>query len=295
MLNNETAATAKADAPDMDGLVSQYHHQLVCLEADLKDRARAGLLTPREFASRSRRLKAVQKDLDQLRKFSVAEAPGTLADTDIGLPVLDNCTPAEQETCEHCMIEKEVELLRIEQDATKAHAWLRDAVAGKSGSIMLTLRLSKLRRMIDSYAKLFTQAEVESAQLDQLTLELAKSLKFKRSEGAARSSLQTLMSLFSELETVIARVARLRTTLRKETAKVSEMNAWLQREQQRFDQGLAARKPPTPMTLARSALAGFATGNGVSRKSMERRRLVEQFWREVIIQGQPESAKGVRE
>jgi hypothetical protein len=295
MPKHAKAATAQADAPDMDGLVSQYHYQLVCLEADLKDRARAGLLSAREFASRSRRLKSVQKELDQLRKFSVAETPGALSDTDIGLPVLDNCTPAEQETCERCMIEKEVELLRIEQDTTRAHAWLRDAVAGKSGSIMLTLRLSALRRMIHGYTKLFTQAESESAQLDQHTLDLAKSLKFKRSEGAARSSLQTLMSLFSELESVITRVARLRTTLRNETAKVAEMNAWLQREQQRFDQGLTARKPPTPLTLARSAIAGFATGSGLSRKSMERRRLVEQFWRDVIIQRQPGAEKGIRE
>lgn len=293
MQKSETAEStaAEAGAPDVEAMVTQYHHQLICLEADLKDRVRSGLLRPKEFTRRVKRLKAVQKQLDQLRKYAIAEAPGSITDMDIGLPVLDNCTPSEQETCEHCMMEKEVELLRIEQDATRAHAWLRDAVAGKSGNVLLTLRLSKLRRMIHGYSKLFTQAEAESNVIEQHTDELAKNLKFKRSEHASRTTVQALMDLFSELEKVIGRIARLRTTLRHETGKVAEMNAWLQREEQRFEQGLAMRKPPTPLALAGSSFANFLSTHGLSRKSVERRQLVEQFWRDVVIQGHPEPTR----
>lgn len=291
MQKQESAAqtTALSGMPNTHELVEQYHHQLLCLEADLKDCARTGHIRPREYAARIKKLSAVQQQLDQLQNLSSIDRNGKITDHDIGLPILENCTPAELETCETALMEKELELLRVERDITKVHNWLRDAVAGKSGSFALTLRLSKLRRLIQTYSKLSTQAENDATQIDQNSAELTKSIKFKRSEATGRSSLQTLMDLFNDLEKVISRIANLRTKLRQETKKVSEMNAWLQCEETRFEQGLKSHKQPSPLVLAQNPIAGLINNqSGLSKKSIERRKLVETFWRE-IIHGDPTS------
>lgn len=286
MLNSPKAEhpAVPTGKPDVEEMVAQYHHQLLCLEADLKDRARLGLMRPREYAKRVSRLKTVQKELDVLRKYAIAEHPGHLSDTDIGLPVLDNCTPTERDTCERGMLEKEYELLRIEQDVSKAQKWLRDAISGKSGSLMLTFRLSKLRRLIHTYSKLLTHAENEQDQIEQAGNELAKSLKVKKTDAKANITLQTLMDLFVDLEKTISRVAQLRVSVRRETIKVGEMNAWLKQEETRFSRGLTIRKPPTPLTMAGSSFRDTSAHSGLTKKSIERRQLVEHFWREVINQ-----------
>lgn len=272
--------------PDVEEMVAQYHHQLLCLEADLKDRVRHNLMRPREYSKRVARLKKVQKELDTLRKYVIAEQPGHLSDTDIGLPVLEQCTPSEREICERGMLEKEYELLRIEQDLRKAHSWLKSAISGKSGSFTLIFRLSKLRRLIHTYSKLLAQAENEFKQIDLAGTELVQSLKLTKTQAKAKVTLQTLMDLFLDLEKTISRVARLRASVRRETVKVGEMNAWLKQEETRFTKGLTVGKPPSPLGLARSSLMQVFSDSGLTKKSIARRQLIENFWREVISQRQ---------
>ena len=74
-------------------LVAQYHHRLLSLEADLKDQAKAGSLAPRAFARRVKQLKKVHERLAELQQVSAAEDGGKLTSADIGLPLLDECTP----------------------------------------------------------------------------------------------------------------------------------------------------------------------------------------------------------
>src|SRR4051794_17388852 len=77
-------------------LVAQYHHRLLSLEADLKDQAKAGSLSPRAFSRRVKQLKVVHKQLAGLQQVSAAEeGGGKLTAADIGLPLLEDCTPEE--------------------------------------------------------------------------------------------------------------------------------------------------------------------------------------------------------
>jgi hypothetical protein len=269
---------------ELDEMIGQYQHLLVCLEADLKDRNRLGEMTAREFVKRSKRLKTVEQDIEKLKKISLFEQTSSTPDKDIGLPLLENCTPAEQETCDHSLMEKEIELLRIEQHTSKAHAWLRDAIEGKTGSILLTLRLSSLRRFIHLYSKLMTKAEGEREQLEASSEELIKVLSKGRSESRSKTTLQTLMNLFRDLENTISRVAKLRVTLKKEAEKVRDMNNWLKNEEAKFECGLDAGGTPTPMNLATSGMFKLDHVSVIDPKVMKKRRLIEQFWTEVIAQ-----------
>ena len=269
-------------AAELSEMIAQYQHLLVCLEADLKDRNRLGTLSTRDYKKRAQKLKSVEREIETLKKVAQSEQSIT-TDNDIGLPIIENCTPAEQETCHHNLMEKEIELLRMEQHTSKAHAWLRDAIEGKTGSLLLTLRLSSLRRFIHLYTKLLSRAETERNQLEAASEELIKSLSKGKSESRSKTTLQALMSLFCDLESTISRVANLRVTLKHEAAKVRDMNTWLKNEEAKFECGLDTGRPPTPMSLASSTMFGLNQGLGLDPKILKKRQLIEQFWSEVVV------------
>ncbi len=142
---------AGLSAADFQELVGQYHHRLLSLEADLKDQARAGAMTTRTFTQRVKKLKAVHVTLQELRKLCLVDAPGKLTSADIGLPILDECTPAEREVCERFLVEKELELRMLELESGQVYHWLADAVSGYTNPLRIILRLSKMRKMIQSF------------------------------------------------------------------------------------------------------------------------------------------------
>jgi len=277
--SKETPAISSVELGDM---IAQYQHLLVCLEADLSDRCRLGSRSAKDYKKRIKRLKAVEAEIEALKKIAFVGQKSPDTEPDVGLPFFEDCNPAEQEAYDHSLMEKEIELLRIEQHTKKTHNWLRAAIEGKTGSLLLTFRLSGLRRFIHTYKKLLTRAEAERDQLEASSEELIKTLGKGRPETRSKSTLQALMKLFKELENKITRVAKLRVTLKQEAAKVREMNAWLSNEAVKFERGLESGRPPTPMTLASSNLFGFAQGTLLDPKVLKRRRLVEQFWSEVI-------------
>jgi hypothetical protein len=279
---SEENAELTLGAEELNEMIAQYQHLLVCLEADLKDRNRLGTLSTRDYKKRAQKLKSVEREIETLKKIAQSEQSVT-SDNDIGLPIIENCTPAEQETCDHNLMEKEIELLRIEQHTSKAHAWLRDAIEGKTGSLLLTLRLSNLRRFIHLYTKLLTRAETERDQLEAASEDLIKTLSKGKSESRSKTTLQALMSLFRDLENTISRVANLRVTLKQEATKVRDMNTWLKNEEAKFECGLDTGRPPTPMNLASSTMFGLNQGQGLDPKILKKRQLIEQFWSEVIV------------
>ncbi len=281
---NEKQSSPVIGALELNEMIAQYQHLLICLEADLKDRNRLGTLHKRDYIKRAKKLRSVEREIETLKKIASADQSTHTTNKDIGLPIIENCTPAEQETCNHNLMEKEIELLRLEQHATKAHAWLRDAIEGKTGSFLLTLRLSSLRRYIHLYTKLLTRAETERDQLEASSEELIKCLSKGKSETRSKTTLHALMGLFRDLESTISRVANLRVTLKQEAAKVREMTTWLKNEEAKFECGLETGRPPTPMNLASSYIFALGQGQTLDPKSIKKRKLIEQFWSEVIVQ-----------
>jgi hypothetical protein len=268
---------------ELNGMIAQYQHLLVCLEADLKDRNRLGTLSSKGYKKRVQKLKSVEREIEILKRVAQTEH-STTTDNDIGLPIIEACTPAERETCDHNFMEKEIELLRIEKHTFKAHNWLRDAIEGKSGNFILTLRLSSLRRFIQLYTKLLTRAETERDQLEASSEELIKSLSKGKADTKSKTTIHALTGLFRDLESTISRVANLRATLKQEASKVREMNTWLKNEEIKFKSGLETGRPPTPMNLASSNIFGHGHGWGLDPKVLKKRKLIEQFWTEVVVQ-----------
>ncbi len=153
-------------------LVAQYHHRLLSLEADLKDQAKAGGLASRAFARRVKRLKDVHAQLAELQRQCTAEEGGSLTAADIGLPLLEDCTPEEKDVCEAFLVEKETDLKRLAAETGAVHRWVAEATSGRAGPLRLTLRLSRLRRQIDAFdahAEKTTEADQAlSSHVDKL-------------------------------------------------------------------------------------------------------------------------------
>ena len=267
-------------------MVAQYHHRLLSLEADLKDQARAGGLSPSVFAKRVGRLKKIHKSLNLLQQLCLAETPDKPAATDIGLPVLSECTPTELDVIGRFLGLKEQNVLRLEEETRRVYGWLLDAISGRANPVRMILRLSKLRRLIQ---KLEQQATMLDEESSSLTLHVDKLLAETRtrneSGGGYLTTLDGLMALFQQLDSTIGRIARLRATVKKEELRTKAMEDWLRREEQSLKDQRPASMQPTPLALMRAAQEVRTTVSPALRESRRRRELVEQFLDEVVYNG----------
>lgn len=263
-------------------LVAQYHHRLLSLEAELKDQARARALTPRAFAKRVDRLKVVHKRLSELQRLCTAEADGIGGGNDIGLPVLDDCTPAERQVCEQYLDERLDDVEDAMADTGRVYKWLVEAVTGRTGPLRLILRLSKLRRMIQA-------TERETAQLQEVSKSLGvhidKMLSAGNGGARARTSLEGLMSLFHQLDGTISRVARLKASVKKETGKTQAMEAWLRQQEATIRARPAIMQPPSPLALSQVKTAAEELRPTYHRKVVRRKKIAEEFWQDVVHNG----------
>ena len=263
-------------------LVVQYHHRLLSLEADLKDRAKNGLISPALLSKRVRRLKAVHKELNALQRLYIAEKPGKLTTTDIGLPVLEDCSPEERAIVQHFLEDRELDVVALEHEASKVYGWLQDAIAGRVGALRATLRLSKLRGFISCHEKRATALTEESKSL---TIHVDKLLIQASGSGgreAGKTTLEGLMSIFHQLETTISRVAKLKASVKREEAKTKEMEDWIITHEQRFTNLRPAMPAPTPLATVQAAQAlSSSIGRNIERVS-KRRDLVVKFWEDIL-------------
>lgn len=270
---------------DFQELVAQYHHRLLSLEADLKDQARSGQMSTRAFSARVKKLKAVHADLAELRKLCMVESPGKLNAVDIGLPILEDCTPSERQVCERFLIEKELELKLLEVQSGQVYKWLSEAIAGYTNPLRMILRLSKMRKMIQSFEKrmetLADAATVMSHHIDRLVG------KMKGSQGRqnARTTVEALMALFQQLDGTIARVAKLKASVKKEEARTQAMSAWLKQQEDALKHDRANFIPPTPLATARAVAETGSTLGRKQSKAKKRRNLAEQYWQDVLQNG----------
>lgn len=278
--------TATRDAStDTTELVAQYHHRLLSLEADLKDRARSGALTPRQFAHRVKKLKKVHLTLATIRKQCLAEDPGKLPAADVGLPVLDDCTPEERAVCERFLAEKELELRMLERQSGQVYDWLGDAVSGVTGPLRMILRLSKMRKMIQTFEqRMETLADAAGVMTHHID-KLVGKMKGGVGRQNARSTVEALMALFHQLDGTTQRVARLKASVKKEEARTQAMAAWLKQQEDALKNKAETYIPPTPLATARAVAETGSTVGRRTRRARRRRNLAEQYWQEVLQNG----------
>lgn len=263
-------------------LVAQYHHRLLSLEAELKDQARARALSPRAFAKRVARLKVVHERLTSLQRLCTAESDSTQQGIDIGLPVLDECTPAEQTVCEHYLSDRLEDLHAVSADTGRVYKWLVDAVTGRTGTFRLTLQLSKLRRMIQAVER--RTAHVHDAS-ESLSAHIDRVLTASKGGERAKNSLEGLMSLFQQLDGTISRVARLKASVKKEQGKTQAMESWLRQQESSIRAKHVVCPPPSPLALAQVRTATEELRPTYRRKVVRRRKIAEEFWQDVVHNG----------
>lgn len=280
-----TESQSPLSVADFQELVAQYHHRILSLEAELKDQARAGAMSARTFAQRVKKIKDVNAALVDLRKACLVENPGKLTAVDIGLPLLDDCTPAEREVCERFLVEKELELKMLELQSGQVYRWLGDAVAGYSNPLRLILRLSKMRKMIQSFERRMEALADATTAMSHHIDKLVGKMKGGTGKQNARSTVEALMTLFHQLDETIGRVARLKASVKKEEARTQAMSAWLQQQEEVLKNKRETFIPPTPLATARAvAETGSTVGRRISR-AKKRRNLAEQYWQEVLQNG----------
>lgn len=263
-------------------LVAQYHHRLLSLEADLKDRAKSGALSPASLSKRVKRLKEVHRDLNALQRLCVAEKPGKLTSTDIGLPMLDECSTEERQVVEQFLEEREADVMELEAESSKVYSWLQDAIAGRSGALRVTMRLSKLRGFITNHEKRGAALGEEAKSLNVHVDKLLTQTTGSAGREAGRTTLEGLMAVFTRLEVTISRVAKLKASVKREEAKTKAMEVWITEQEQRLSTMRPSMPPPTPLQTAQAARAIPASFSRSIERASKRRDLVEQFWENVV-------------
>jgi len=258
--------------------VAQYHHRLLSLEIDLKDGARSGLMAEADFGRRVRHLKDALKHLKALQEVCLSESQGATNRSDIGLPLLERCTPMERDVCAAFLDDRDLLLLQLKSETGKVLRWLRLAISGRANPIAMIFRLSKLRKYIQAHeAELGRVAETTRQQHAQIERWLGQ-IKSGRDREASRTTIDTLVDVFDELDGTTSRVAKLRAAVKREEARNRSMIAWLAQEERKSRAVPTPQPPPSPLETIKIVAARQLGGESTKRK----RQLVERYWQDVI-------------
>jgi DNA repair exonuclease SbcCD ATPase subunit len=267
---------------DLSEILSQYHHRLLSLEADLQESARNGIVSAAGFRKRVKALLEVQSQIKELRKISLTFGNMPENGLDVGLPNLSRCTPLEREICQDYIAAKEALLRRGESLTTTTCKWLAETVSGRSWMIKSVLRLSKFRKYLQ---KIDRERQLLGDDADNLNKSVEKFLDSVQAGGGGpggRETLSGLISLFQKLDHAVARVAKLKTQLKKDEAKLAKITEWLGNQEKQVRRLENHVPPPTPLGIA-DALASFNEDDDASiERSQYRHRLAQQFWETVV-------------
>lgn len=265
-----------------DELLAQYHHRLLSLEADLKDRAKAGTISSAVLARRVRRLKEIHRELNFLQTPSHADDTKDRITQDLGLPALSDCSETERSIVEHELKARASLVQAQSEQAQTVLSWLEDSLSGRAGGLRLTLRLSKLRNFIAAIERRTIIEAETGTNLDAQTESLLAHTQLPDDQENAKSSLAALITLFAKLDTTIARIAKLKASVKREQAKTDSMAAWLEREEKNLNSIHPAMPPPTPLVTAQAMRAIQPTLLHGIEQAKKHRDLVLRFWEQVV-------------
>jgi hypothetical protein len=258
--------------------VAQYHHRLLSLEIDLKDGVRSGAMNEADFSRRVKKLKDALRQLTALQQANQQTTEGTASRADIGLPLLDRCTPPERDVCAAFLDERDLLLLGMKRETGKVLHWLRLAISGRANPIAMILRLSKLRKYIQTHEAALGRGMEEARQQNLQIERWLGQIKGGKERDASRATLDTLVDVFDELDGTTSRVAKLRAAVKREEARNRSMIAWLRQEELKSRAVPTPQPPPSPLDTIR-VVAARQVGSGSTK---QQRQLVERFWRDVI-------------
>lgn len=283
---SDHAPPAPLPLAQLGELVTQYHHRLFSLEIDLKDGARSGLMDAGDFSRRVRHLKEALKHLKELQTACDSESQGATSRSDIGLPLLERCTPMERDVCAAFLDDRDLLLLAMKNETGKVLRWLRAAISGRANPIAMIFRLSKLRRYIQTHeVGLSRVAETTKQQHAQIERWLGQ-IKSGRERDASRTTLDTLVDVFDELDGTTSRVAKLRAAVKREETRNRSMIAWLAQEERQSRAVPTPQPPPSPLDTIK-VVAARELGSASTKRQ---RQLVERYWQDVIQGDSPAPA-----
>ena len=272
---NSNGITQEVPLAQLAQLVTQYQHRLLSLEAELQEHSRGGVITENDFNRRLRAIHAINADLRELSLWSRAQTSGEVTTGDIGLPIMGMCTPSEARVCAVYVKEKGAHLKRLRATAERAHKWLQDALLGRVGSLIQTLRLSKLRQMI-------LATERSTAALREREVTLARQVMMllepgEKNKNIGLTTLQALKTLFKQIDASTLRIAKLTASVKREEQRTQEMRAWLEQERRQRAEKWPPMEAPTPLMMVQSM--GDRSHNFTASSVYQKRRvdLAEQF------------------
>jgi len=309
-------------------MIDQYNHRLLSLEVELQEASRMNQIGVHDYERRARVIAELRRDLTEISELNNLEStdPFDADDADLGLPVTGNCTPAEIAVCSDFLDQKQIFMRRAERDTRRVLGWVREAISeSKGGSGLgsgggsgggtggwaaggwgwrMTWRLSRLRRMIhqtEARTKLLNQeSAVVDQYIDRLVRGLGKSMPTKgkgvfargktQHQGALRGTIDGLMQVFSDLDGVISRVAKLRATVKNERHRIAQMLSWLESHEREVFSSRPVMAPPSPMATAR-ALAEIPAVPGLELDADRRRLgLAKGFLKKMVRQSSTTAA-----
>ena len=282
---NLASGAESPQAPGREHLGSaaaQIAHRLLSLEAVLEERAQGGAVSSSGYARRRNRLGKAHAALAALRQLVVDDSPERRANYEVGLPVLETCTPPEKAVCEDYLTVRGDTTAAAAAEAATVHRWLQDAAGGRANALQTTLRLAKLRKLIAGHEDRFTVLTAAGAAQERQAEAMLAHYKGRHQRSLGRTTLDGLVRVYEELDAAIGRVARLQGAFKREELKARKMSSMIKGLRARLSAPLVPVPPPATGELIDAALeteSFLAPGLGRTR---ERRALVDRFWEDVL-------------
>lgn len=266
----------------IQSLLSQYGQQLLCLEADLNEKARTGIIKPKVFRRRMTRLKEVQLKLRVLHRHCLREVQARASGDKGELPLISCPTPLEESISDHFFASSAEFATTLEREVSRVHKWLLDAVSGKPFAFRHILRLSKLRRMIGRVEKRTNSIQDLAKGLNLQVEKLLHQTGTGQPPRITKNSVDGLVSLFQAVEKMVTRVAQLKSQIRETHLKATEMEAWIKKVEAQARTVAPPLDVPTPLAITQFAQE-FQEADAVIQKARAKRELAEAFWKDVVI------------
>ncbi len=272
-------------AADFAQLLDQYEHRLLSMEADLKDRAKTENFPAKAFERRIKKIREINIQISGLKAISKSRSNSNQTTMDIGFPILEDCTSAEQEVCDRFMAEREKHIKELEKESRIVLNHLQKTIHGNANGIQITFWLSKLRVQIKNLEKLSLSAEQDCVELDSQIEQFIKSMKGSSVLVKNKDTIGALITIFNKLEATISRVAKLRASLKREEKKSGKFIAWLNTQENILNGKIQTIPPPSPMETAKAARKMRTKVENDYVKIKQNVQLATQFWDDVVKHG----------
>lgn len=227
-------------------LLKQCEHRFRSLGAELIDARRSGLISEVDYIPRNQRLQKIEARFQQLKLRQ--EATSCMLPTGhaaIELPLLSECSRAEQQIIQSTLAESAKMLETIANDTTKLMQYVKSAHSNDSSWIRTVLRLSWIRARIHWAA---SQSELVRSMRQVLEVFIKKFSP--RKDGAQGQG--DLVEAFREFEGTSSRIAHLRSRLQSEIAMNIDQENWLKSYDARRKSKSTPEHPPVPAAFTQA-------------------------------------------